>query len=113
MAGMHAIIVANLMSKATAPRMGRPVINARVLIISKPFVIQHTAAKTAPSPFRGKKSQPPQRHGFTGSSNGGHGKGGGKCQHQKKKTPKKPLKQKAYEVTFQNSGPIRSNNYIW
>ena len=30
---------ANLMSEATAPRMGRPVINARVLIISKPFVI--------------------------------------------------------------------------
>ena len=38
-AGMHAIIVANLMSKATALHMGRPVINARVLIISKPFVI--------------------------------------------------------------------------
>ena len=34
-----AIIVANLMSEATAPRMGRPVINARVLIISKLFVI--------------------------------------------------------------------------
>ena len=31
--------VANLMSEATAPRMGRPVINARVLIISKPFVV--------------------------------------------------------------------------
>ena len=31
--------VANLMSEATAPRMGRPVIYARVLIISKPFVI--------------------------------------------------------------------------
>ena len=34
-----AIVVANLMSEATAPRMGRPVINARVLIISKPFVV--------------------------------------------------------------------------
>ena len=31
--------VANLMSESTAPHMGRPVINARVLIISKPFVI--------------------------------------------------------------------------
>ena len=31
--------VANLMSEATAPCMGRSVINARVLIISKPFVI--------------------------------------------------------------------------
>ena len=39
-----------------------------------------TAAKTAPSPFRSKKSQPPQRHGSTGSNNGGHGKGGGNCQ---------------------------------
>ena len=38
-AGMHAISVANLMSEATAPHMGRPVINVRVLIISKPFVI--------------------------------------------------------------------------
>ena len=62
-----------------------------------------TAAKTVPSPFRGKKSQPPQRHGSTGSNSRGHGKGGGKCQHQKKRMPKKPPKQKAYEVTFKNS----------
>ena len=32
----------------------------------------------------------------------GQGKGGGKCQHQKKKTPKKPPKQNAYEVTFKH-----------
>ena len=31
--------VANLMSEATAPRMGKLAISARVLIISKPFVI--------------------------------------------------------------------------
>ena len=31
--------VANLMSKATAPRMGKLATSARVLIISKPFVI--------------------------------------------------------------------------
>ena len=31
--------VANLMSKATAPRMGKLATRARVLIISKPFVI--------------------------------------------------------------------------
>ena len=36
-------------------------------------------------------------------SNSGHGKEGGKCQHFKKKTPKKPPKQNAYEVTFKNS----------
>ena len=41
-----------------------------------------------------------QRHGSTGS-NSGHGKEGGR-HHQKKKTPKKPPKQKAYEVTFKN-----------
>ena len=37
--GIHAIGVANLMSEATAPHMGKCVINIRVLIISKPFVI--------------------------------------------------------------------------
>ena len=60
-------------------------------------------AKTAQSPDRSKKSQP-QRHGSTGSYSG-QGKGGGNCQHQKKKTPKKPPKQKAYAVTFKNSVP--------
>ena len=39
MAGMRANIVANLMSEATAPHIGRPVINARVLTISKLFVV--------------------------------------------------------------------------
>ena len=52
------------------------------------------------SPHRSKKSQPPQRHGSTGSYSG-QGKEGGK--RQQKKTPKKPPKQKAYEVTFKNS----------
>ena len=60
-------------------------------------------AKTAQSPHQSKKSQP-QRHGSTGSHSG-QGKGGGNCQHQKKKTPKKPPKQKAYAVTFKNSVP--------
>ena len=36
----------------------------------------------------------------------GQGKGGGNCQHQKKKTPKKPPKQKAYAVMFKNSVPL-------
>ena len=59
-------------------------------------------AKTVQSPHRSKKSQPLQRHGSTGS-NSGHGKGGGKHQHFKKKMLKKPPKQNAYEVTFKNS----------
>ena len=33
-------------------------------------------------------------------SNHGQGRGGGKQHHQKRKTPKKPPKQKAYEVMF-------------
>ena len=60
-------------------------------------------AKTAQSPHRSKKSQP-QRHGSTGSYSG-QGKGGGNRQHQKKKTPKKLPKQKAYAVTMKNSVP--------
>ena len=60
-----------------------------------------TAAKTAQSPYQRKKSQPPQRHASTGSKSG-HGKGGDKRPHQKKKMPKKPPKQKAYEVMFKN-----------
>ena len=51
-------------------------------------------AKTTQSPHRSKKSKP-QRHGSMGSYSG-QGKGGGKCQQQKKKTPKKPPKQNAY-----------------
>ena len=61
-----------------------------------------TAAKTAPSPYRTKKSQPPLRQASTGSNNG-QGKEGGR--HHQKKTPKKPPKQKAYEITFKNSVP--------
>ena len=49
-----------------------------------------------PSPNRSKKSQLPQRHASTGSNNG-HGKGCGR-HYLKKKTPKKPPKQKAYKV---------------
>ena len=60
-------------------------------------------AKTAQSPHRSKKSHP-RRHGSIGSYSG-QGKGGGNRQHQNKKTPKKPPKQKAYAVTFKNSVP--------
>ena len=58
-------------------------------------------AKMGQSPHRSMKSQPPQRYGSTGSYSG-QGKGGSKRQHQKKKMPKKPPKQNAYEVTFKN-----------
>ena len=61
-------------------------------------------AKMAQSPHQSKKSQL-QRHGSMGSYSG-QGKGGGNHQNQKKKTSKKPLKQKAYAVTFKNSVPL-------
>ena len=60
-------------------------------------------AKMAQSPDRGKKPHP-QRHGSMRSYSS-QGKGGGNHQHQKKKTPKKPLKQRAYAVTMKNSVP--------
>ena len=94
--------VANLMSEATVPRMGKLAISARVLITSKLFVIPRLQPRPAQSPHRSKKSQP-HRHSSMGSYSG-QGKGGGNRQHQKK-TPKKPLKQKVYAVTFKNSVP--------
>ena len=59
MAGIHAIGVANLMSEATAPHMERPVINVRVLIISKPFVVQ-------------RLQQPRQHPALTGARSHSH-----------------------------------------
>ena len=95
--------VASLMSGAIVPRMGKLAIGAKASIISKLSCHSKAAAKTGQSPHRRKKSQPPRR-GSTGSYNG-QGKGGGNCQHQKKKTPKKPPKQNAYAVTMKNSVP--------
>ena len=95
--------VANLMSGATVLCMGKLGIGAKASIISKAVCRSKVAAKTGQSPDRSKKSQPPRR-GSTGSYNG-QGKGGGNRQHQKKKTPKKPLKQNAYAVTMKNSVP--------
>ena len=100
MAGIHAIGMANLMSEATALHMRK---SDKCKGSNHVKAICHskvTAAKTAPSPHRSKKLQPPLRHASTGS-NSGHGKGGGR-HHSKKKMPKKPPKQKAYEVTFKN-----------
>ena len=101
-----AIIVVNvaiLMSEGTAPHMGRPAIDAKASIISKPFVVPRLQPRRRRAPHQSKKSQP-QRHGSMGSYSG-QGKGGGNHQHQKKKMPKKPPKQKAYAVTFKNSVP--------
>ena len=95
--------VANLISEATALHMGKLATSARVLIISKLFVIprlqprRHRALTEARS--HTCRDMVPQ--GATAA----RGKGGGNHQHQKKKTPKKPPKQKAYAVTFKNLVP--------
>ena len=95
--------VASLMSGATVLRMGKLAISVKGINHFKAVCHSKATAKTAQSPHRSKKSQP-QRHGSTGSYNG-QGKGGGNRQHQKKKTPKKSPKQKAYAVTFKNLVP--------
>ena len=94
--------VANLMSEATAPHMGKLVTSARVLIISKPFVVPRLQPRQCRALTKARSQL--HRHSSMGSYNG-QGKGGGNHQHQKKKTPKKPPKQKAYAVTFKNSVP--------
>ena len=94
--------VANLMSEATAPHMGKLATSARVLIISKPFVIPRLQQRRRRAIIEARS------HSHTDSSMGsysGQGKGGSNRQPQKKKTPKKLPKQKAYAVTFKNSVP--------
>ena len=94
--------VANLMSKTTAPHMGKLATSARVLIISKLFVIPRLQPRRHRALTKARSH--PQRHGPMGSYSG-QGKGGGNRQQQKKKTPKKPPKQKAYAVMFKNLVP--------
>ena len=93
--------VADLMSEATAPCMGKFVTSARVLI-SKLFVIPRLQPRRHRALTEARSHT--QRHGSTVSYSR-QGKGGGNRQHQKKKTPKKPPKQKAYAMTFKNSVP--------
>ena len=98
-AGIKAISVANvanLMSEAIVPLMGKLVTNVKVLIISEQCVIQRYQTGQHRAPTRRSHSNSP---GETSTSS--NGKGGGK-QFFKKKTPKKhpPQKQKAYKVTF-------------
>ena len=93
--------VANLMSEATVPCMGKLATSVRVLIISKPFVVPRLQPRQRKARTKAR-SHTLKRHGSTGSYNG-QGKGGGNHQQQKKKTPKKLLKQKTYAVMFKNS----------
>ena len=96
-----AVIMANVANVANM--YGKTCNKCKGINHFKAFCHSKVTAKTAQSPHRSKKSQL-QRHGSM-ESYSSQGKGGGNCQHQKKKTPKKPPKQKAYAVTFKNSVP--------
>ena len=105
-----AVIMANVVAnvaksheRGNCPTYGKTCNKCQGINHFKAICRSKVTAKTAQSHHRSKKSQP-QRHGSMGSYSG-QGKGGGNCQHQKKKTPKKPPKQKAYAVTFKNSVP--------
>ena len=96
--------VANLMSKATAPHMGKLATIARVLIISKLFVIP--------------RLQPRQRRALTEARSHSRkdivprgatvakAKEVATVNTRRRRCPKKPMKQKAYVVTFKNSVPL-------
>ena len=89
--------------RGNCPTYGKTCDKCKGINHCKAVCCSKVTAKTGQSPHRSKKPNP-LRHGSTGSYSG-QGKGGGNRQHQKKKTPKKPLKQKAYAVTFKNSVP--------
>ena len=94
--------VANLMSEATVPCMGRPVTNAKVLIIFKLCVIprlqprQHRALIEARSHSR--------RDMVSWGATVARAKEVANI-NNRRGTPKKPPKQNAYAVTFKNSVP--------
>ena len=95
--------VVSLMSGPTVLAYGKTCNRCQGINHFKAVCRSKVTAKTTQSPHQSKKPQP-HRRGSMGSYNG-QGKGGGNHQHQKKKTPKKPLKQNAYAVTMKNSVP--------
>ena len=90
--------------QGNCPAYGKTCDKSKGINHFKAVCCSKVTAKMAQSPHRSKKSHP-QRHGSMGSYSS-QGKGGGNRQHQKKKTPKKLPKQKAYAVTFKNSVPL-------
>ena len=102
--------VANLMSEATAPRMGKLATSARVLIISKLFVIP--------------RIQPRQRRALTETRSHSctdtvpRGATVAKAKEVATSTPEEEDSKQAAEAEsicsdVQKLSPIRSNNYIW
>ena len=103
--------VANLMSEATAPRMGKLATSARVLIITKLFVVPRL------QPRRHRALTKARSHSCTDTVPRGavvaKAKEVATVNTRRRRPQKKLPKQKAYAVTVQKLGPIRSNNYIW
>ena len=102
--------VANLMSEATAPHMGKLVTSARVLIISKLFVVprlqprRHRALTEARSHTRRDmvpwELQWPRQRRWQPSTS-------------EEEDPKEATEAESVRSDVQELGPIRSNNFIW
>ena len=101
--------VANLMSEATAPCMGKLATSARVLIVSKPFVIL--------------RLQPGRRRALTEARSHSHrdmvprratvAKAKEVAPSTSEEDPKEAAKAESICSDIQKLGPIGSNNYIW
>ena len=93
--------VANLMSQATAPCMGKLATCARVLIISKPFVILRLQPgwRRALTKARSHSRRVMVPRGVTGAK----AKEVATVNTRRRRPPKKPPKQKTYAVMFKNS----------
>ena len=84
--------VANLMSEATAPRMGKLATSARVLIISKLFVVPRLQPRRHRALTEARRWQPST---------------------SEEEDPKEAAEAESICSDIQKLGPIRSNNYIW
>ena len=100
--------VANLMSAGTAPRMGRPVIDAKASIILKLFVVP----RFQPRRRRALTKARSHRHGSTGSYTG-QGKGRWQPSTSEEEDTKEAAEAESVCSDDEKLGPIRSNNYIW
>ena len=103
--------VANLMSEATAPRMGRPVINARILIISKPLVIPRLQPRQCRALTEARSHSCRRDTALLGVTVAMAKEvaniNTSRRRHQRSHQSRMHMRY------LQELGPIRSNNYIW
>ena len=96
--------MANLMSEATVPHMGRPVTNAKVLTIFKAVCHSKVTAKMVQSPHQSKKSQLHLDMVPWGATVA-RAKEVANINNRRRRCSKKPPKQNAYAVMFKNLVP--------